>query len=173
MHQEVIDFVQGVKNNYPAYFHNSHVLEVGSLDLNGSVRPFFSDNKSYVGIDIGPGEGVDVVCAAHEYVRNGEFDVVISTEMLEHDMHWQKSLKQMYENLESGGLLIITCACTERAEHGTRKTSPLDSPYTNDYYRNISLTDLLTVLPIEELFSACEAKTERENKDLMFWGIKI
>ena len=62
------------------------VLEVGSLDINGSVRPLF-ENCNYTGIDLGEGRGVDVVAHVTDYHRldDNEFDVVISTETLEHD----------------------------------------------------------------------------------------
>jgi len=43
------------------FFHDAKVLEIGSLDLNGSVRRFVS-NCAYTGIDVAPGEGVDIVC---------------------------------------------------------------------------------------------------------------
>ena len=170
MHQEVIDFVSAVRKKFPDYFVANKVLEVGSLDLNGSVRQFF-DCCAYTGLDIGEGKGVDLVCPIHEYKNPKAFDVVISTEMLEHDIHWQESLMQMYENLRSGGLLVVTCASVNREEHGTARTSPSDSPFTTDYYRNISVTDFLTVLPTD-LFSKSFIKATRDLNDLIFWGIK-
>lgn len=170
MHQEIIDFVSSVRKRHPDYFVANKVLEVGSLDLNGSVRQFF-DSCAYTGLDIGEGKGVDLVCPIHEYKNPNAFDVVISTEMLEHDIHWQESLIQMYENLRSGGLLIITCASINRPEHGTKRTSPDDSPFTTDYYRNISLTDFLTVLP-KHLFRRHHIDCTRNFQDLLFVGIK-
>jgi hypothetical protein len=170
MHPEVINFVSVVRRKFPDYFVANKVLEVGSLDLNGSVRQFF-DSCEYIGIDIGEGKGVDLVVPMHEYKKPGEFDVVITTEMLEHDQHWQDSLIQMYENLRSGGLLILTCASLGRAEHGTIRTSPSDSPFTTDYYRNISPTDFLTVLP-SELFKTSFIDVQRGFQDLVFWGVK-
>ena len=60
------------------------VLEVGSRDVNGSVRDVISalQPESYVGTDIMEGEGVDIVCNAEDLVTqfHGErFDIVIST----------------------------------------------------------------------------------------------
>jgi hypothetical protein len=40
-HQQQLDFVASVKAQFPEYFSQAKVLEVGSLDINGSVRQFF------------------------------------------------------------------------------------------------------------------------------------
>ncbi len=44
---------------------------------------------------------MDVVCSAHEY-EGGPFDVIISTEMLEHNKHAQESLTNLFRMLKSG-----------------------------------------------------------------------
>ena len=54
-HIEQIIFCIKVKNMFPSYFKNIDVLDVGSLDLNGSNRYLF-ENCRYTGIDIGPGK---------------------------------------------------------------------------------------------------------------------
>ena len=40
-HKSQIDFVSGVKTQFPEFFEGGRVLEIGSLDINGSVRDFF------------------------------------------------------------------------------------------------------------------------------------
>jgi hypothetical protein len=71
-------------------FKGKRVLEVGSKYVNGSVRPLierFCSPKEYVGVDIEAGKFVDVILSAEklvEYFGPESFDVVISTEMLEH-----------------------------------------------------------------------------------------
>jgi hypothetical protein len=57
--------------------------------------------------------------------------------MLEHNKYRKESLQNMYDLLEDRGVLVLTCATTGRAEHGTTRTSVKDSPYTTDYYMNI------------------------------------
>lgn len=171
MHPEVSQFIEGVRGKHPEYFTGTKVLEVGSLDINGSIRYIFHNRQNYIGLDLGPGPGVDVICPIHEYKRPGEFDVVVSTEMLEHDKYWRSSLKQMYENVKPGGMLILTCAGPTRQEHGTTRTTPGDAPFTNDYYMNISIEDFHSELPTN-LFSNHLIKYERGNADLYFYGIK-
>lgn len=170
MHEEVRQFIKSVRARYPKSFFRKKVLEVGSLNVNGSVREhfWFCD---YLGIDLNKGRGVDMVCPAHLFTAPYKFDVVISTEMLEHDMFWSASLLQMYYNLKRDGLLIITCASDNRPEHGTRRTSPQDSPFTNDYYTNISVEAFEHILP-PKLFTDYFLENRRDKEDLVFYGIK-
>ena len=170
MHPEINQFVEAVKQKYPVYFRGKKVLEVGSLDINGSIRGSFHQ-CIYTGIDLGEGPGVDKVVSIHEHLDPKGYDVVISTEMLEHDVHWQDSLVSMYANLKSGGLMILTCAGPNRHEHGTKRTTPGDSPFTTDYYRNISEGDFHSVLP-EYFFSEYSLGLYRGDTDLYFYGIK-
>jgi hypothetical protein len=170
MHTEPWNLLVETKAKYPQFFSLVNVLEVGSLDINGSVRSFFS-MCNYTGLDIGPGKGVDLVQPIHEHLMPEHYHVVVSTEMLEHDVHWKESLKQMYLNLRKGGLFIFSCAGPDRQEHGTTRTHPGDSPFTNDYYRNISKEDFISILPLD-LFENAELKYERGEADLLFCGLK-
>jgi hypothetical protein len=77
----------------------------------------------------------------------------------------------MYENLKRGGILIFTCAGPTRQPHGFADHTPQDSPFTNEYYRNISIEDFESVLP-QDLFSVSEIFYKRNMADLLFWGIK-
>ena len=66
---------------------------------------------SYFGVDIRPGKGVDeVLDVARLRERFGPevFDLVTSTEMLEHCHDWQDALYQMLSVLRPGGLLLLT-----------------------------------------------------------------
>lgn len=170
MHKEQVDYIESVKSRHPKYFNCVSVLDVGSQDINGNNRRFFS-NSQYLGLDIGEGRNVDVTGYVHEWAEtcDKEFDVVISGEMLEHDMYWEQSILSMYKLVKSGGLLLITCASIGRPEHGTRASSSVDSPFTNDYYRNISREDM--EYAIRDLkFS--EQETIIGGTDLYFFGLK-
>lgn len=170
MHREVKQFVQEVKSRYPDYFIRKKVLEVGSQDINGSVRKYFR-RCDYLGIDLGPGRGVDMIAHATELVEPNVYDVVISTEALEHDKKWQESIRQMWENLKPCGMLIITCASVNRPEHGTRRSESFCSPFTQDYYGNISASMFMEVLPMS-CFTNHLLEQRRNDNDLVFYGIK-
>lgn len=89
------------------------VLEVGSFDVNGSVRPAVEalSPAAYLGVDQSPGPGVDEVVPAEQLpARFGEdfWDVVVSCEMLEHAEQWRDALMAMALVLRPGGLLVLT-----------------------------------------------------------------
>lgn len=171
-HQSQLDFVKSVKDRFPNKFNNKKVLEVGSLNINGTVRIFF-DNCDYLGIDIGPGKDVDLVCAAHELdTPNDTFDTAISCECFEHDKYWVRSFKKMYDVTKPGGLVIFSCATTGRAEHGTTRTSPADAPFTNDYYRNLTAEDFEGAFDMDKMFEEYHFAGNKWPADLYFYGIK-
>jgi SAM-dependent methyltransferase len=122
------------------------LLEIGSLDVNGSVRPLFPRADPYVGIDLTPGAAVDVVASGHDFGRDEHFATVVTTECLEHDPGWDSTLANIVRVLRPGGALILTCATTGRHEHGTTRTSPTMSPSTNDHYRNLVAADVVGAL---------------------------
>lgn len=171
MHNAVRKFIKEVRAEYPHKFRLRRVLEVGSHNINGSPRKYFWFNKKYTGVDISKGKGVDVVGKFSEIYLEPNFQVVISTEMLEHDNDWENSLRKMYDLLEDGGLMIITCAAPDRKEHGTARTTPECSPDTTDYYRNISTEDFESVLP-RHLFQDYVLQYARGKNDLQFYGLK-
>lgn len=154
------------------------VADLGSLDVNGNNHHLFPGTvpgESYVGVDVAPGRNVHVVSTARDFRPGHRFDCVISTEMLEHDAEWQDSLRNAYDLLRPGGLLILTCAGPGRPEHGTARSEPTSSPNQRwpDYYANLTGEDLLMALGGPEGFVKFGIEYEREpSADTRFWGIK-
>jgi len=180
MHREIQEWFRYVKMLQPHFFAEHSVLDVGSLDINGTLKPFFSGCR-YIGLDIGPGPNVDIVSVCHEFTGPDEsFDVVVSADALEHDMHWQKTLKKMYDILKFGGLMIFTCASSGRGAHGTLADGPANSPLTTkipiwqNYYGNLTGENIRSNLPLAT-FKRWEISTIHTpgwGSDLRFWGIK-
>jgi SAM-dependent methyltransferase len=82
-------------------------LEVGSLDVNGSVRSLFTG--LYHGLDMRDGPGVDEVANAENLARHdSRWEVVVCTETLEHVRRPWIAVKQMADALGYGGFLILT-----------------------------------------------------------------
>ena len=172
-HPEQYDFCRGILNAMPKMKSNVSVLDVGSLDINGNNRGLFLLPFEYTGIDVAPGKNVDVVCLGHEF-RGGPFDVVISTECLEHDPYYINTMANMYALLRQGGLLMMTAATIGRPEHGTARTTPEDSPLTQglwpNYYRPITLRDISEVWQ-QNLFESIGIVIGNPG-DIKFYGVK-
>jgi SAM-dependent methyltransferase len=174
-HWEQRDFIVKIKNKLPHYFTQSKVLEVGSLNINGTIRDFFTDCK-YIGIDVSPGVGVDVVCEGQNYNAPDDiYDVVCSAECFEHNPYWLETFQNMIRLCKDDGLILFTCATDGRGEHGTSRTAPLDSPLTVDmgwdYYRNLNENDFVSQLNFDFYFSEYQFEVNDQSHDLYFWGI--
>lgn len=176
-HKEQQIFCKNIKDKYPDFFSNKKVLDIGSLDINGSNKSYFS-NCDYLGIDVGEGRNVDLVCRGHELeVPDETYDVIISTECFEHDMYYIKTIRNAGRMLKSGGLFVFTCATTGRPEHGTRRTSPSDAPLLSgewsDYYKNLTEKDIREAIDIDLNFSEYKFDVNEKSHDLYFYGIKV
>ena len=175
-HQQQFDFIQSLKTKYPSNFNKVKVLEVGSLNINGSIRQFFTE-CNYLGIDVGPGVDVDLVCEGQKLDHLPEtYDTVVSCECFEHNPYWVETFHNMYRMTKSNGLVIMSCATTGRAEHGTTRTSPQDSPLTTgkgwEYYKNLTAEDFIQNIDLDNMFLAYEFEVGAPHQDLYFYGIK-
>src|SRR4051812_17121826 len=145
-HPEQLAFLQAVVDHNAAFVADAKVLEIGSYDVNGSIRQVFEGATEYVGVDLADGPGVDLVSYGHEVNHpDGTYDLTVSSECFEHDPHWRDTFANMARLTRASGLLVFTCASHGRPEHGTRRSDVSDSPGTQaegmDYYRNLVATD--------------------------------
>ena len=114
-------FLETIK---PNEFTAKKVLEVGSKYVNGSVRPLienFLSPAKYIGIDISLGKMVDTILPAEkvlEYFGPESFDVVISSEMIEHVINWRIVIGGMKATLKRGGYIYLTTRSRGFAYHG-------------------------------------------------------
>lgn len=145
-HPDQIMFFEISGRYFPEFFTESRVLEVGSLDINGSIRQVMNSGVDYVGIDVGAGPGVDVVVRGEDFdAPAGSFDMVLSGECMEHNPAWEETTRNILRVLRPGGLFLLSCAAPGRPEHGTARTSPGSSPLTvalgSEYYENLDFGD--------------------------------
>lgn len=138
-------FFKQVRKTFPDHFKWKNVLEVGSLDINGSVRPLF-ENCNYIGVDVGEGPGVDLVCFGEDLkFPDKSFDITVSSECFEHAEGWKDIFRNMKRMTKEGGLIVFTCAGEGRPEHGTSRSDVGSSPLTVDagieYYGNLMAED--------------------------------
>lgn len=123
-----IDFVR--RHLVAAEIAGKSVLEVGARDVNGSVRPLIEafGPARYVGADIEAGHRVDQLVDAVDLVKifgAKAFDVVVTTEMLEHVPDWQTVISNLKQVLRPGGVLFLTTRSQGFPFHG----------YPHDYWR--------------------------------------
>jgi SAM-dependent methyltransferase len=175
-HPEQAEFFSGVRAHYPAAFNDARVLEVGSLDINGSVRELFAACR-YTGVDLQLGPGVDLACQGQlvEF-PSGHFDTTISAECLEHNPFWRETVANMLRMTRPGGLVLISCATTGRLEHGTSRTNPDASPFTSaakwTYYRNLTAADIEASLNLDGWLADWASWTNFITRDLYFVGLR-
>ena len=103
----------GCANLHPNEVTGKSVIEVGSIDVNGSLRTIVNTLApgSYLGVDIRSGPGVDLICNATELLtRFGRecFEVLICTEVLEHIYNWRQAVSNFKHILRPQGILLIT-----------------------------------------------------------------
>jgi len=119
MHVANMKYWEYAKAKYPRYFSRpSKVVEIGSFNINGTVRILF-DCDHYVGVDWIKGKDVDVVSLAHEVNFDYQFDTIISTSMLEHDPYWELSLAKMVSLMKDDGILLLGWGCARNGPHCT------------------------------------------------------
>lgn len=180
MHPEAREFLQHAKNQFSTFFTCVEVLDVGSGDINGNNRSMFCDRCVYHGNDVAPAKNVTIVSRTKDLPFHDEqFDVVVSSECFEHDPEHTESFQKIFKMLKPGGMFLFTCASTDRPEHGTRRTSKMDSYGTinkiedmQDYYKNLTIDDVDTCLNLKESFSSFRSYYNRRAKDLYFIGFK-
>ena len=129
------------------------VIEIGALDINGSLRPDVEalGPSEYLGIDIAEGPGIDEVCNVYDLVeRYGpeSFDVAISSEMIEHVHDWRKAFSQIKRVLRPNGVVMMT----------TRSIGFPYHDYPFDYWR-FELDDMRAIFS-DMTIEALEADTD-------------
>jgi len=179
-HIEQQSFCKRMEKKYPSYFKNKIVLDIGSLDINGNNR-FLFENSIYTGLDVDKGLNVDIVCPGHLYnALDNSFDVIISTEVFEHDMFYDKTIKNIIRMLKNGGMFLFTCASIGRVEHGTIRTgsdyaAPLlqnISTEWSNYYKNLTEKNIRKISGLNENFPDAYFEYNPTSCDLYFFGIK-
>jgi len=136
------------------------VIEIGSLDVNGSLRPIILDwqPSEYIGVDISKGKGVDVICNAENLEKmfgRESFDVVISTEMLEHVKNWRKVISNIKKICKPNGIILITTVSYGFPYHG----------YPYDYWR-------YEVSDMKNIFADCIIQKLEASRDVKAVFIK-
>jgi SAM-dependent methyltransferase len=111
-----------MKNFISKYLHDKgKVLDVGSYNVNGSYKPLF-EGWDYLGIDIIPGNNVDLVLKDPYHWNELEsytYDLVISGQCFEHIEYPWLTICEIARVLKANGLCYVTAPSTG-AHHSER-----------------------------------------------------
>lgn len=101
------------------------VLEVGSLNVNGSLREVLPVTH---GIDIREGKDVDEVldaCSLLATYGPESWDNVVTSNCFEHVEHWEPALRNAWGVLKTGGKFLFEVPTQKKGYHS----------YPHDYWR--------------------------------------
>lgn len=137
MHHEARQYVNRFGTPEPI-----SVVEIGSLDINGTVRGCFPKAKWH-GIDVVEGPAVDEVADGATWKPDGPVDLVVCCEVLEHARNWRKIVANCANIVKPGGRVVFTAAGPTRLAHSAADGGPLRD---GEFYENIDPADLLAEL---------------------------
>lgn len=123
------------------------VLDLGSMDVNGSYRSLLTDPRvRYTGADLEAGPGVDLVLddPNHLPFEDASFDLVLSGQMLEHAAQFWVSFAEMRRVLRPDGVLIVIAPSS-----GPIHSYPVDCyRFYPDAYRTLAALNGLHLLSV-------------------------
>lgn len=158
MHTEAFEFVAVNATDEPV-----DVIEIGSRDVNGTVRTLFP-HATWMGIDLYEGPAVDVACNALEYTPAKQYDVSVCLEVLEHAKEWRKLVRCLHDWVKPEGRTIITCAGPGREPHSHVDGQPVRD---DEHYENLSTGTLKQAM---EDAGFVDVKTQRRGPDTYATG---
>lgn len=135
MHEAVIAYVAVVIAEHGL---KGDVLDLGGRNVNGTTENLFTADR-YVVVDIADHPSVDVVADAGDLDLGETFDVVVSTECLEHTPRGADIVATAYRHLRPGGMFVATMAGPGRAPHGA---SGEPWPPAGEWYLNVEPDEL-------------------------------
>jgi hypothetical protein len=145
MHTAAYEFIR--RQVKATQYNVRRVLEYGSRNVNGSVRPIFANPRtvSYWGIDLVAGADVNEVADAATYKPRVTPNAIVCCEVLEHSPSWRAIIANAWKSLGPGGLLFLTCACDPRPAHSATGDP---TPHPDEYYQNINPIELLQLFQL-------------------------
>ena len=109
MHKSALESFILFNETYLSSLDRLHIVEIGSQDLNSSIKKFINKNHKYTGVDISPGENVDVVLNdPYKFpIEDNSIDVVIAISTFEHiDFFWLTYL-EILRILKKSGIFFL------------------------------------------------------------------
>lgn len=85
------------------------ILDLGGMDVNGSLRQVAPAHCTYIGADMAQGKGVDVLVTDTTRLpfEDNAFDVIVSSSCLEHDDFFWLTFNEMLRVLKPNGFIYL------------------------------------------------------------------
>lgn len=113
-------------------------LDIGGRDVNGTVHRLLP-GVVWTVLDIEPHPSVDIVADIATWEPVGEYDMVLSTEAIEHISTWPRIIDAGHAVLRPGGYMLVTGGSTGRAPHSCTGMVPVPA---GEHYRNVAPVEL-------------------------------
>jgi len=109
MHDTAMEFGKAFFENYLKHSKNLTIVDIGSQDINGSLRSVAPENNNYIGLDFVDGDGVDLLIndPYRLPIENETADVVLSSSCFEHSEFFWLTFIEALRILKPTGLLYL------------------------------------------------------------------
>lgn len=140
------------------------VLDLGGRNVNGTVHDLLPNARIDV-LDITPGSGVTIVADARTWRTQHRYDLVVSTELLEHLDGWPQALTTAASALGHTGCLLLTAAAPPRPPHGAHGAA---KPGVGEHYENVDPVRLASEL--RSRFTTFGVEYNNDPADVYAWA---
>ncbi len=85
------------------------ILDVGAMNIGGSLRNYCPSTVEYIGVDIEAGEGVDIILE-NPYsfpFKENSFNIIVTSSSFEHNQMFWLTFSEMSRVLKDGGYIYI------------------------------------------------------------------
>jgi SAM-dependent methyltransferase len=109
MHGSAMEYGRKFFELYASGTHGLTIVEIGSQDINGSLRSVAPPGNEYLGMDVAEGKGVDVV-VDDPYslpLKNDTVDICISSSCFEHAEFFWLSFNEILRILKPHGIFYL------------------------------------------------------------------
>jgi len=109
MHDTALNFGKLFLDTYASSTTPLKLVEVGSKDVNGSIRQFAAPHHSYIGLDFDAGRGVDIVLEdAYSFpFENDSVDILLTSSCFEHSEFFWLTFLECQRILNPRGIMYL------------------------------------------------------------------
>jgi len=132
-------FLRDSKVKYPEHFRNCNVLDIGCKS-SPNFREFFTDNCTFIGVDMASGEKVDIVCRGQDTVfPEKHFDTMLCFSVFEHDPDWRNILIHNLPFLKDGALIFLCWGAEGNESHDPTPWAIVPEQEFKDFVKTLPL----------------------------------